>query len=150
MKKTITKIGIVMLLAITATTFNSCKKAKIKGCTSSQATNFKSDAEEDDGSCSYSGEMVFWYDQTAANMLSSAGVTGIYYYVDGSLGGSSANVYYSSAPSCGGNGTVTVSKTWKGGTSSGSSYSVKDQTGTVIGSGSVTFNANTCTKLQLQ
>ncbi len=149
MKKTITKIGIVMLLAVTATTFNSCKKAKVKGCMNSSATNYKSDAEEDDGSCSYTGNIVFWYDQSTANVLSSAGVTGVYYYLDGSLAGSSANVWFATAPSCGGNGTVTVSKTWRANPASGSNYSIKDQAGTVLGSGSVTFDANTCTKVQL-
>ena len=152
MKKTITTIGMAMLICLTVFLANGCKKEKIKGCTVSSADNFKSDAEEDDGSCSYSGNIVLWYDLATANNLNTDGITSLTYYVDGSVAGSqAANLYYTAIPNCGGSGTITISKTWTGGKTKNYSFSTKDQTATVVASmaGTATFTAKTCTAIQL-
>lgn len=46
------KLFIVMLVQ-----FNSCEK---EGCTDVAAENYDSDADSDDGSCSYSAQCIFW------------------------------------------------------------------------------------------
>jgi hypothetical protein len=98
----------------------------------------------------YTGKIVFWYNQSTANHLVTDGSTALTYTVDGKIVGSSAaNVYYTSAPDCGSNGSITVEKDLGSSKSKSFSYSIKDQTGDIIWSGSVTFEANTCTKTQL-
>jgi len=44
------KFLLLLLLSFVAI---SCKKEKIRGCTDSQALNYKADADADDGSCTY-------------------------------------------------------------------------------------------------
>lgn len=105
MKTTKLFLVAIMLLGITVT---GCKKDKIKGCTVSSADNFKSNAEEDDGSCVYSGNYVFW-----VNTL-NAGET-IEVSCDGTIGELSLN--YTGAPACGTNngGAISMDRSWTGG-----------------------------------
>ena len=145
--KTIKLIAFSLLVIITA---SSCKKEKVKGCMDPQSVNYNSAAEEDDNSCRYEGRIVFWYDATASAILIGDGATALTYYVDGVIVGSSAtSVYYPSAPNCGQNGSITVTKDLGSSKIMSATYSVKDQTGYEYFSGTVNFNANTCSTLQL-
>ena len=45
------------LLIVGTTIFSSCGK---KGCTDSTATNYCSECKNDDGSCQYNGQVIFW------------------------------------------------------------------------------------------
>lgn len=127
----------------------SCGK---KGCTDAQAKNYCEKCKKDDGSCTYEGKIIFWYNQTTANFLVNDGATSLNYYVDGQLiGSSSASVYYTSSPSCTSNGHASQTKDLGKSKSQSSSYSVKDQTSFEYWSGSVTFDATKeCTTYQLQ
>ncbi len=44
---------ILLAFTILISTTSSCKKDKVKGCMNSEARNYSSDANEDDGSCSF-------------------------------------------------------------------------------------------------
>lgn len=129
----------VVLLGMTAT---SCKKEKIKGCKVSTAENYKSDAEEDDGSCSYKGSYVFW-----CNTLNAAETIDV--SCDGVVSELSMN--YTGAPSCGTNngGAISMERTWTG--SATKSYSVTldyyDSSGNYVTTINTTanFQAKTCT-----
>lgn len=145
--KTIKLIAFSLLVIITA---SSCKKEKVKGCMDSQSVNYNSAAEEDDNSCRYEGEIVFWYDASESALLIGDGATALSYYVDGVLVGSSAtSTYYPSAPICGQNGSITVTKDLGSSKTMSATYSVKDQTGFEYYTGTVDFEANTCTNYQL-
>lgn len=132
-----------MLLSIGIT---SCKKEKVRGCMSSEATNYNPKAEEDDASCTYSSKVIFWQDYANATYWSSQGVTALKFYVAGSfIGSCGATTYYSSSPSCSGNGLA--SKTINLGTTYAKSYSftVKDQDGFAWYNGNIVVSGNTCT-----
>jgi hypothetical protein len=127
---------------------SSCKK---EGCTDTDGINYSADAKKDDGSCKYEGTVQFWYDQATAESLVASGSTSLTYYIDGSIVGSSAaNIYYTSAPSCTQSSVVRQTKELGNGKSKTSTYSVKDDIGDEIWTGTVTFDGTkSCTSYQL-
>lgn len=140
-----------LLLTLLIITSTSCKK--VEGCTDAQAKNYNSYAEVDDGSCTYQGEVVFWYTEAVSDELINIDlVTSLAYYVGGELeGSSSSSIYYTTNPNCGDNGTITVTREL--GTSKTKQYAfkVEDPTdGEILWQGTITFEANTCTAYQLK
>lgn len=139
---------ILIVVVSVATVFTtSCKK---KGCTDPEALNFSEEAEKDDGSCSYDGAMVFYYDEATAAQLVQDGAITMTYYVDGeNIGSSPADIYWTGAPDCGQDGSVGVVKSWGNDRTKTYSFSAQDQTGWELWGEPVTFHANTCVTLQL-
>jgi hypothetical protein len=122
-----------------------------EGCTDPDSPDYSVTAEVDDGSCTYEGAVVFWYDEATSAEIIYYGVTGLTYYVDGELiGSSAANVYWTGPPECGQTGSTGVDKYLGRSKTRKYSYEVLDQTGFDVWSGSITFEANTCIKLHLR
>lgn len=130
---------------------NSCKKDnKIKGCTDKDSQNYDPTAQEDNGSCLYSGQIVFWYDQTASAGLIADGATALTFYLNTQVVGSTAtSLYWATAPACGLNGSVTVTEDLGKVKTHAFTLSVKDQTGFEYWTATVNVDANTCTQFQL-
>jgi len=139
---------ILGLLLLTSISFVSCKK---EGCTDVDAINYDDSANRDDGTCNFEGELVFWFDGTTAANLVQDDISSLTYYVDNKLVGStSSNVYWNSSPSCGANGSITVSKSLGNVKNKSYEYEVRDQDGLVVWTGYENFTAGICTKLELQ
>jgi hypothetical protein len=75
MKNKISYYPLIIVMGLVLVFTSGCKK-KICGCTDPAATNFKSDANEDDGTCeylsigqSYQGGMIFYIDNTKEHGL---------------------------------------------------------------------------------
>jgi hypothetical protein len=148
------KISLVLLcsvLIVGLSSTNSCKKDnKIKGCTDKDSKTYSSTAEEDDGSCLYEGYIVFWYSQAASAGLIADGATALTFYLNDQLVGSSAaSVYWTTAPDCGQNGSITVTEDLENVKNHLYSLSVKDQTGFEYWTGTVSVDGNTCSQYQL-
>ena len=145
MRKQIFLLG---LTALTLTSLNSCKK---EGCIDAIADNFNADADKDDGSCTYSASVSFWYNGNTSTNLQLDDISSLTFYVDNQVIGSYASsVFYPSAPACG--QSSVVSKTLDLGKSKTktATYMVKDDIGDEIWSGSITFDASVeCTKYEL-
>jgi hypothetical protein len=142
-------LGSLLIIGLSST--NSCKKDnKIRGCTDRDSYTYSPTAEEDDGSCLYEGEIVFWYSQVASEGLIGDGATALTFYLNGQVVGSSAaSVYWTAAPDCGQNGTITVTEDLGKVKTHAYSLSVKDQTGFEYWTASVNIDGNTCTQYQL-
>lgn len=150
MKKIITLFICLSIIGVLSVT-NSCKKDdKIKGCMDKDSKNYSATAQKDDGSCLFEGQVVLWYDQTASAGLISDGATSLTFYVNGEVIGSSAtSVYWTVAPVCGQNGSITVIKDLGNVKTQSYSLSVKDQTGFEYWGASLNFDANTCLQFHL-
>jgi len=96
----------VVLIVVLGLAFVSCKK---KGCTDITADNYQSSATVDDGSCTYSGSTVFWFDDITANNLFGNSILTVDIYIDNVNSGSlNWNQYTSVAPVCGVSGYTEV------------------------------------------
>ncbi len=146
MKKTLFILGIGLLA------LGSCKK---EGCNNSNASNYDSGAEKDDGSCTFEGNVVFYYSQnTYLNDLLPNGYTNLDYYVDGNiLGTKSADNSWtaSGTPDCSAGDLMTGTLDMAGQESRLYTFEVKNNADdVVIFSGDQIINANTCNAILLQ
>ena len=147
MKKAIT-LFVCMSFITVLTSTNSCKKDnKIRGCTDRDSYTYSATAQEDDGSCLYEGQVVFWYDQDASAGLVADGATALTFYLGSQIiGSSAASVYWITAPSCGDNGSITATEDLGKVKTHAYTFSVQDQTGYEYWGGIVNIDANTCIK----
>ncbi len=150
-------IFILLILSSTAVLNTGCEfvEALIEtvekcGCTDSEAINYDSTAEIDDGTCEYLGEIIFWYGKSDAASLLANNVSYLKYYVDGKfVGSSSTRFYWTSAPTCGSSSAVTVSDFIKGKKFKECSYKITNGNGIAIWEGTITFWAGSCTPYRL-
>lgn len=98
------------LLLIAGVLVVSCKK---KGCTDFNATNYDTAASKDDGSCTFEGSVVFWFDDTTSATMYASSTMRMDIMMDNVVIGSlNWNQYTSAAPNCGISGyTETIDMT---------------------------------------
>jgi hypothetical protein len=132
MKKLI-KITFVSIPLFALTTIISCKKEKpVTGCTNASALNYNSNAVEDDGSCQYNGNVIFWFGLAATQ----ATVT-----INGQTG--FISTFYVLAPGCGASGCANF-------TLPTGSYTYTAQNLLRTWNGTVTITKNGCASMLLQ
>ncbi len=95
------------IVAMISTT--GCAK---KGCTDKLATNYCEKCKKDDGSCTYKGKVVFWWDQTFKDAAVVPGITTtITIYVNGSpIATRDVSQYWASQPNCTDQGAIVYEK----------------------------------------
>jgi len=137
------------MLFVAASLFTACKK---KGCTDANASNYSAEAEKDDESCTYEAYATFWYKQAASITWGQAGVTTVEIFVGNVSAGSLPVGTYGgpSTPTCGA-GTDVIYATKNLNTSSTSTFTweLKDQSGTVLKSGTWDAVGEQCTLIEI-
>ena len=125
----------------------SCKK---EGCTDSAAKNYDAKAKKDNNTCNYEGSVVFWYGEDVSQALILNGVTSLKYFLDDQLiGSTSSDVYFTGAPDCGQNGSITSSKDLGTVKNKSYTYRVEDQLGIEHWEGTVNIEGGGCLKKEL-
>jgi len=126
----------------------SCKK---EGCTDLNAANYNNKAKKDNGSCTYEGSVVFWYDLSTSSLLETNGVTELTYILNNTtIGTLSASTFWNEAPECGSENVISVTYGIPNDVVLDYEYSVLDQNGNERFSGTVSIKKGDCVKTQLQ
>lgn len=132
-----------VLLGITIT---SCKKET--GCTDSSATNFKTNAEKDDGSCTYKGSYVFWTQSLSAPYSVNVYINDIFQ--------GNVSVNFASAPACDATGALTINKNLGASKTLGYTLNLKMVNAGVVDTDpanwrteTINFKANTCSSYEI-
>ncbi|MFC2114055.1 hypothetical protein ACFLRI_01755 [Bacteroidota bacterium] len=144
MKTNVYNIILAICSMLIMASISGCSKTP--GCMDEDADNFYFFAEEDDGTCYYSGGVVFYHDLETSQNLVNAGIKYIKFYVDGHFEKSvSANIYWSYIPDCQNDEAFTIENYGLGQTKSKFfDYAVKDQDENVLKTGKFTIRANAC------
>jgi hypothetical protein len=136
-----------VLLAVLA--LSSCKEP-IPGCTDPDAENFSFEAEEDDGTCFYIGNAVFYHNTTTGQQLINAGVTSVKLYVDDFFKDSmSPNIGFNFTPTCNSENAMNFNNYGLANSKSKMfGYKIKDQNGNLLSAGTFVLEGGKCTTVQ--
>ena len=141
-------LSLTLFTLITAVSFISCEKS---GCTNQLATNFNSEASTDDGSCTYSGNIVFWCLPAISDSLRNLGHTKLYFELEGEIVDSViTEFFFASAGDCNASGTKTFSREFSGDTRWNYKYRVKGLNYTTIYEDFIVLDANDCLGVRLE
>jgi len=78
--------------------FTGCAK---KGCTDSLADNYCNKCKKDDGSCTYTGKIVWWWNEETLDNMANDDIGFIKFYVNGSeIASEVLSRFWVTAPSC--------------------------------------------------
>jgi hypothetical protein len=148
MKRSAVLVSILLIGSFLS--MDSCKDNRVRGCTDPDSYTFDPLAERNDGSCLYEGHAVFWYDAVASAGLTADGAKALTFYLNGDVIGSSATtVYWTGAPDCGDNGSVSVTQDLGSSKKRTFTLSVRDQDNYEYWKTPVDFEANSCLALKL-
>lgn len=136
--------------------------SKKKGCMDVNSTKYDSSAQQDDGSCTYQGKVIYWWDQTfrdscnsAPNGISASSIATVQVFLNGNFVGSLpvSSQFWTSAPNCGATAALTVTENL--GSSKSKTFSqyekYLDGSGNVLATttaSNLTLSGNTCTTFQ--
>lgn len=139
MKKLIFILALLPLVA--------CKQ---EGCIDPSAFNYSSEAEKDDGTCTYNGRSICWFTSVTATNCVNASIPEIDFYINGEKQGSVSMTQYSSVqPTCGGNEGITAVTDLGSGESVSKTYSIKEGgTNNVLQSGTVLVSKDICHSIE--
>lgn len=139
------KSFLYLFIAITMSLSSSCKKP-VEGCTDTDADNYNGLAEEDDGTCYFSGGAVFYHNLAGSQYLLDNGIPYARVLIDNvSYGILSANVHWSFVPTCSSEDAVTMQNYGLANQKSKQfNYRVEDPDGGLLDAGSFSIRANSC------
>jgi hypothetical protein len=138
---------LLLLGVLTGFLLVGCQK---EGCTDSLASNYSADAKKNDGSCQFSGGVVFWWGQNTSTQMQNNGITSISIIINGQTVASSVtNGYWPSAPDCGDNQSMTVTMNLGSYKNQSYSFQAKDQNNNTVWTGTVNINGGQCGAMEL-
>lgn len=145
----------ILLFSLSLITLISCETNSIpvEGCTDPNAINYNPQADINNNSCDFTGDIIFYLDQAAGIYLYNEGVDKLTFYIDGNNIGSQYNDggFYTAQtpPNCFDNFFTTGSVYWSNNSYTTISWEAIDETGYVWYNSEVYIEANTCTTMEL-
>lgn len=138
-----------LLLILAVTIFVNCNK--VPGCTDVDAENYFFEATEDNGSCSYRGNVVFYQDAQSSDNMLNDGITYVKLYINDVFSDRmQANTRFSFIPTCDHPDAMQLGNRGMGNLKSESlRYTLKDQNDVILISGSFVVEGNTCNSVKL-
>jgi len=144
MKKILYKIALVVLGTASIT---SCVK---QGCTDAKAVNFSEEARDDDGSCFYRGDIVFWTLPGTSMMLNDMGHDTLRFELEGNMVDSIQTLlFFSPTGECGTPGAITVTQDSLPNTQRWFKYRVLGEDFVTLYEDFILLDANECLNVRL-
>jgi hypothetical protein len=145
MKKT---ISITVITILSAFGFLSCDK---NGCTDVDATNYVVDANSDDGTCTYSGDIAFWCLPEVSTALKDAGHVNLYFELEGEIVDSIVTeLFFAASGVCGASGVKTINRVFTGDSKHYYKYRVKGKDYVTLYEDFILLDANSCLGIRLE
>jgi hypothetical protein len=120
------------------------------GCKDPNSSRFNPDAEADDGSCIYEGDVVFWFDTLTTDSLIKDRIFSLSYYLDSTfLGTTPVTNSYLSQPECNTAGTIFTKKDLGYAPAVSYEYRVIANNDSTYWSGNVIVTGKACTAIKL-
>jgi len=145
----------ILLFSLSLITLISCETNSIpvEGCTDPNAINYNPQADINNNSCDFTGDIIFYLDAAAGIYLYNEGVDKLTFYIDGNNIGSQYNDggFYTAQtpPNCFDNFFTTGSVYWSNNSYTTISWEAIDETGYVWYNSEAYLEANTCTTMEL-
>lgn len=143
-----TKPFILLLLCSAVFVFTGCTKNN--GCTDSEAVNYDADAEKDDGSCQFQGNLLIWINKNTSDSLISYSIDDLHIYLDNvNVGTYATDMYFVESPYCTDSTAFVVQETWEESRDKSFAYKATDVLNNTLWQGNLTLQANACNSVQL-
>jgi len=145
MKKIILLLTPAVLLIFAA----SCTK---NGCDIPEAVNYDAEATQNDGSCEYGGNVVFWCLPAISDSLKNIeGHPMLYFELEGNIVDSTTTeTFFAADGQCGLTGAMTIKREFTGNTERYYKYRVKGTNYATLYEDIITIVANECTIIRLE
>lgn len=137
----------LLLFILSLTLSTACNR---KGCTDIDAKNYNSKSKKDDGSCSYEGDAIIWFNEDKALDFADSNIAYVSYFIENiNYGSKDILSYTETPPSCNSPKGLTITKALRSKKSNTFELEVRKPDGTIISTHDVIFHANECTPFQL-
>lgn len=144
--KKITQIAAITVFSVFG--LLSCAKP---GCTDDRATNFNADARDDDGTCTYRGDISFWCLPSVSESLVDAGHTMLRFELEGQIVDSIETVFFfSPSGECNTPGVKTLPREDLPYEFRHYKYRVRGAGFATLYEGFITLDANECLSVKLE
>jgi len=145
----------ILLFSLSLITLISCETnpIPIEGCTDPNAINYNNQADINNNSCDFTGDILFYLNQESGIYLYNEGVEKLTFFINGNNIGSQYNNggFYTSQtpPNCFDNFFTTGSVYWENNSYTTISWEAIDETGYVWYGTTTNLEANECLSMEL-
>ena len=139
--------NLLALMALSALTMMSCSKP---GCTDERSSNYSEEANEDDGSCYYRGDITFWCLPAVSESLIEAGHTKLSFELEGEIADTvKTENFFAPGGECNTPGVKTIPQEEMPHHFRYFKYRVKGNGGVTLWEDFVNLHANECLSIEL-